>query len=269
MSDQITIYSTDKKSVISIDKGELISYQVNNIEILHQKGDPGWGNTEIEMFPIIGATKENNFLIKTPKKEAKLDQHGILRALQYSTNTIEDTRVTYHKKYIANTQVSNPKFPDKSTQEFLDWPYDFQFIKTFELTNESLKIYFEIHSEKDMPFMLGFHPAFKIYNPEMVLKSENQEISLTDILQAGASAFLLKDSKEVSMQNNGNLELTIKTKGFKHMMLWTEVNNMVCIEPITFYPSSVSANKLHTGFDYSSGLERFEVIISAHTHNED
>ncbi|WP_438712174.1 aldose 1-epimerase [Aquimarina muelleri] len=263
MSDQVTIYSADKKSVISINKGELISYQVNNIEILHQKGDPGWGNTEIEMFPIIGATKENNFLVKTPKKEAKLDQHGILRALLYRMNTIEDTKVSYSKKYIANTQVSNPKFPKKSTQEFLDWPYDFQFIKTFKLTNESLKIHFEIQSEKDMPFMLGFHPAFKVYDPEMVLKSENQKISLKDVLQAGASAFLLKDSKEVTLQNNGNLKLIIKTKGFRHIMLWTEVNNMICIEPITFYPAGISASKLHTEFDYSSGLEQFEIVFSA------
>lgn len=263
MSDKIILYSADKKSVITIDKGELVSYQVNNIEILHQKGDPGWGNTEIEMFPIIGATKENNFLIKTPKKEARLDQHGILRTLLYSTNTVENNKVSYSKNYIANTQVSNPKFPDKSTQEFLDWPYDFQFIKTFELTDESLKIYFEIQSEKDMPFMLGFHPAFKIYDPKMVLKSENQEIGLKDILQAGAPALLIKDGKEVTIQNNGNLKVAIKTKGFKHIMLWTEVSNMVCIEPVTFYPSGVSANKLHTGFDYSSGLERFEVTIFA------
>lgn len=263
MSDKTILYSADKNSVIAIDKGELVSYQVNNIEILHQKGDPGWGNTEIEMFPIIGATKDSNFLIKTPKKEAKLDQHGILRALLYNTNTIENNKVSYYKNYIANTKVGNPKFPHKSTQEFLDWPYDFRFIKTFELTNASLKVYFEIYSEKDMPFMLGFHPAFKIYNSDMVLKSENQNISLKDILQAGASAFLLKDSKKVSMQNNGILKVDVKTKGFRHMMLWTEVNNMVCIEPITFYPSDVSVNKLHTGFDYSSGLERFEVIISA------
>ncbi|WP_106793730.1 aldose epimerase [Aquimarina sp. Aq78] len=262
MPDKTRLYSPDKKTIATIDHGELISYQVDSIEVMHQKGDAGWGNTEIEMFPTIGSTKENQFSVQTPKGDAKLDQHGILRVMDYLPVRIEKSSASFHKKYAANTQLSNHKYPNKSSQQWLNWPYDFEFIKTFELSNEALKIIFEIKSEKDMPLMLGFHPAFKIYSQNIIMKTAGQNISLDAILEAGASAFLLKDCREISFTNNGSLAVNLKTNGFKHIMLWSEVTNMVCIEPITFYPSSVPVHELHTGFDYSSGYEKFEVIIS-------
>lgn len=262
MPDKTILYSHDKKTIATIDNGELISYQVDGIEVMHQKGDLGWRNTEIEMFPTIGSTKESQFSVQTPRGEAKLDQHGILRVMDYLPITIEKSSACFHKKYIANTQLSNHKFPNKSTQQWLNWPYDFEFIKTFELSNEALKITFEVKSEKNMPLMFGFHPAFKIYSPNIILKTIDQHISLDTILEAGASAYLLEDCKEISITNNGSLTIDVKTNGFRHTMLWSEVTNMICIEPITFYPASVPVEKLHTGFDYSSGYEKFEVVIS-------
>ncbi|WP_103863988.1 aldose epimerase [Aquimarina sp. I32.4] len=262
MSDKIRLHTIDEKNNVIIDRGELVSFTVDSIEIMHQKGDPGWGNTEIEMFPIIGATKDNEFSIQTPKGNAKLDQHGILRAIEYSLKEKSDNKASFYKKYKANTLISNPKFPKKSMQQWLDWPYDFEFIKTFELSEKGLKITFEIRCEEDMPLMLGFHPAFKVYNQEAILVTNKKEIVITDILEAGASAYLLDKCKEITLKNNGDIRLTITTNGFRHIMLWTEVTNMICIEPITFYPSSVVASELYTGFDSASDYDKFEVIIS-------
>ncbi|WP_062055337.1 hypothetical protein [Aquimarina longa] len=262
MSNIIELHSLDNRSIVRIDKGELVSYMVATTEIMHQKGAPGWGSTEIEMFPTIGATKENDFSVTTPNGVAKLDQHGILRVMEYLPKTIEKSSASFYKKYTANTSLPNPKFPNRSTQEFVSWPYDFEFIKTFELTTEGLKISFEIISEKNMPFMLGFHPAFKIYKEDFVLKTSDQAISLQNVLDAGAPAFLIEDCKEITLSDNGILKINIKTTGFNHIMLWTEVTNMICIEPITFYPPSVSANKLHEGFQHSSGYEKLEVCIA-------
>ena len=51
------------------------------------------------------------------------------------------------------------------------------------------------------------------------------------------------------------------SKGFDNFMLWTEVPNMVCIEPITAYPYT-GKNILGKGlFKSSSGLDSFEVVI--------
>lgn len=262
MSDTIKLCSNDNHSVVTIYKGELASYQLKGIEIMHQKGDPGWGNTEIEMFPIIGATAANNFSVKTAKGKAKLDQHGILRAMEYLPVIAEKDKASFCKTYKANTEVKNPKFPKKSTLQYMNWPYDFQFIKTFDVTNKSLTITFEIKSEVGMPFMLGFHPAFKIYGKKPVFKTGNTTVSLDDILEVGSSAFLLEECKELVLENNDNLVINLKTKGFRHMMLWSEVKNMVCIEPITFYPSSVPEAQLHKGFDYSSVYDKYQIIIS-------
>ncbi|WP_103068507.1 aldose epimerase family protein [Aquimarina sediminis] len=262
MKDIVKLYSADKKSSVTIDKGELVSYLVNDIEIMHQKEDAGWGSTEIEMFPIIGATKGNNFSVVTPRGDSKLDQHGILRTLDYSTEKTDSTTASFYKKYSANTLVSNPKFPHKSSLKKLNWPYDFKFLKTFAITNEGLKILFEITSEVNMPFMLGFHPAFKVYNHDFVIRTEDKSISLDNILEVGAKAFLLEKCKDLTLENNGNLGVRLRTSGYRHIMLWSEVKNMVCIEPITFYPPSVTTGDLHTGFDHSSGYEKFEVVIS-------
>ena len=70
-------------TIVQIDKGELVSFNQNNHEFIHQKGSPGWGSSDTEMFPIIGPLNENNFSITTPKGIAHQDQHGHLRQMQY------------------------------------------------------------------------------------------------------------------------------------------------------------------------------------------
>ncbi len=262
MKKKLELSSSDQNSTINIEKGELISYKFDEAEIMHQKGDKGWGSTEIEMFPIIGATKENDFKVQTPKGNALLDQHGIARIMDYQLMESNETTAVYSKKYVANSLKLNHKFPQKSTQEFLYWPYNFEIFKTFNLNNNYLKISLEVKSDKGMPFMLGFHPAFKIYNDECVIKSLEQELGVQEILDVGAAAFLLEGCNELALHNNGTITIKVKTSGFRHIMLWTEVTNMVCIEPITFYPFSVSPKELHKGFDFSNGNEKFEITIS-------
>ncbi|PCH50298.1 MAG: aldose epimerase, partial [Flavobacteriaceae bacterium] len=84
--------SADKNSIVKIEEGELISYQKNGEELIHQKGNPGWRNSDTEMFPIIGPTKANNFIVTTPKGNCIQDQHGLIRELKYSTkNKTEDS----------------------------------------------------------------------------------------------------------------------------------------------------------------------------------
>ena len=34
-----------------VNNGELTSYRVNGYEYMHQAGNPGWGHSDIEMFP--------------------------------------------------------------------------------------------------------------------------------------------------------------------------------------------------------------------------
>ncbi|MDF1518420.1 MAG: aldose 1-epimerase, partial [Lutibacter sp.] len=83
MEPQILI-SPDKNSIVKIEKGELVSFLKNDEELIHQKGLPGWRNSDTEMFPVIGPTEATDFVVSTPKGNAIQDQHGLLRELIYT-----------------------------------------------------------------------------------------------------------------------------------------------------------------------------------------
>ncbi len=123
----LILISPDKNSIIKIDKGELISFLKNKEELIHQKGQPGWRNSDTEMFPVIGPTDANNFLVSTPKGDAIQDQHGLLRELTYSFMENGAYFAVFQKEYNANSSIKNSKFPKKSPREKLFWPYDFRF----------------------------------------------------------------------------------------------------------------------------------------------
>lgn len=239
---------------VQINAGELVSLIKNKHEFIHQKGSLGWSHSDTEMFPVIGPTDDAQFKVKTPKKDAILDQHGLLRELEYKLVEADDAHALFKKEYKADTQVknskynSNEKLPSDSVKhpEYLYWPYDFTFKKSFTLTDNSLEIVFDIEGEKGMPFMLGYHPAFNLVTDKPVIKTEHCTVSLDEVMAVGSRALSVLDSSTITLQDK--YELTLKTKGFKHFMLWTEVKNMICIEPITFYPYAVNQKNLDSGF---------------------
>ena len=257
-----SLISLDKNSIVKIEKGELISYQKNGEELMHQKGNPGWRNSDTEMFPIIGPTEANKFVVSTPKGNYSQDQHGLLRELQYTVkNQIENT-CSFIKKYAAYTAIENSKYPEKSSARLLSWPYSFTFNKSFNLTNEALKITFEVIAEKGMPFMLGYHPAFMLNgNLDELVTTEKHKVTISEIMKGGDKAFPILNTAEISLLKKTGANINIKTKGFHNFMLWTEVNNMLCIEPITAYPYTGGKMLSKELFNVSKGTDTFKVEI--------
>jgi hypothetical protein len=260
---RIILTCPDKYSIVKIDKGELVSFLKNEEELIHQKGQPGWRNSDTEMFPVIGPTEANDFMVSTPKGNAIQDQHGLLRELTYSLMESSENCAVFQKVYTANTIVKNSKFPEKSSKEKLFWPYDFSFKKGYELSNESLKITFEIEAEKGMPFMLGYHPAFKLSGDKTeICKSKTQEVGIQKIMDGGSTAYPVLNAQEIILLKNTGFNISIKTKGFNNFMLWTEVPNMLCIEPITAYPYTEGEPPLSEKFfSVSNEKDFFEVVI--------
>ncbi|WP_149274897.1 aldose epimerase family protein [Pareuzebyella sediminis] len=245
---------------VKIDGGELIGYKVSGHEYIHQKGSAGWRNSDTEMFPIIGPTAAAGFQVQTPRDIAVQDQHGLLRELDYELLSKSETSATYRKTYKAGAPVTNSKYPEKSNKKFLFFTYDFEFRKHFEISENGLEITFIVSGERDMPFMLGYHPAFKIYTNSPIIVAHSKEISLAEILSAGSRALEVPDCQEILLKDLK--ELHIRTEGFGHFMLWTEVSNMLCIEPISFYPYSVAQSNLHEGFRYlKDSDEVFRVFL--------
>ncbi|UMB60935.1 aldose 1-epimerase [Lutibacter sp. A80] len=257
------LISKDKNSIIKMDKGELISYKKNGEELIHQKTNPGWRNSDTEMFPIIGPTNANNFIVTTPKGNYNQDQHGLLRELEYTLLDQNDTSFVFQKKYTAYTAIENSKYPNKSTVRLVSWPYNFSFQKKIELQNNGLKISFEISAEKGMPFMLGYHPAFMLKgNLDEIIEFKNQSITIPKIIEGGSKAYSILNTNKLKLIKKEGYNLSIETKGFNNFMLWTEVSNMLCIEPITAYPyvgEKMLSEKL---FNKSNGIDTFEVLIT-------
>lgn len=258
----MTLISEDKNSIVSIDKGELVSYKKDGEELIHQKGQPGWRNSDTEMFPLIGPTETNDFMVSTPIGIVPQDQHGLLRELDYKLLKSDENSAVFHKKYVANTKVTNSKYPEKSTKELVYWPYNFEFKKTYQLTNESLTVSFEIQSEKGMPFMIGYHPAFKLNGDGLELcKTNSHTATIQNIMDEGSSAYPILNTDEITLVKEKGFNIMIKTEGFDNFMLWTKVTNMLCIEPITKYPYSNKKELSSNLFNISKGNEQFKVEI--------
>ena len=249
-------------SLVKIDNGELVSFTVNGIEFIHQKGNKGWRKSDDEMFPIIGPTAKNNFRVHTKKGDAIQDQHGLLRELDYQLISNNEVTAIFKKDYIANAKIKNSKFPEKSSEEFLTWPFDFSFEKHFKIENSELKIDFVILSEKEMPFMLGYHPAFLLSNTgKETFESDHKIYTLQDVYKAGSNAFPILNTDTIVLKNIDKPHLEITTKGFNNFMLWTEVDNMVCIEPITQYTSYTDQKFSEKNMSLTSSKDIFSVTI--------
>ena len=257
----ITILKNEK-AVAIIEKGELISFKINDIEYIHQKGNKGWRKSDDEMFPVIGPTDKNNFKVHTKNGDAIQDQHGLLREMDYSLISSDENSASFIKKYKKNTKIKNSKFPEKSSEEYLFWPFDFTFEKNFKLEKDILTIDFIIISEKGMPFMLGYHPAFLLSDTgKEIFISNNKTYTLQDVYKAGSNAFPVLSSDKIILKNIDKNNLEITTKGFNNFMLWTEVNNMVCIEPITQYTSYTNQKFWEENMSISKGIDTFSVSI--------
>ncbi|MDX1315289.1 MAG: aldose 1-epimerase [Eudoraea sp.] len=233
---------------VRIDQGELVGYSFGELELIHQKGKPGWSHSDTEMFPIIGPTSETGYRVQVPKGNAIQDQHGLLRELDYESMVLSENSASYRKTYTAGTVVKNSKYPDRSPMQYLIWPYSFEFTKKFDLDDKGLTISFEVQGDLDMPFMLGYHPAFNLRTAKPKILAAGLEISLEEVIMAGSKALEVAGANELFLEDQARIQ--IKTNGFDNFMLWTEVPNMLCIEPVTYYPYTKPQQFLHEGFDY-------------------
>lgn len=262
MLNPILLKSKDQKSIVKIDNGELVSFTKKGVEYIHQKTNKGWNNSDTEMFPVIGPTVKNYHKVTTKKGDAILDQHGLLREFPFKQISSNNFDVIYSKEYHKNTLLKNRKYPNKSEQENVFWPYDFSFKKCFFLTDSYLEITFEIYAEKGMPFMLGYHPAFELSgNKSEFCKTKFKTISLEQVIKAGEAALPLLNCNEIILENSIKKNIKISTTGFHNFMLWTEVNSMLCIEPITHFPNLITQQYSEKNMLLSSGSDIFTVKI--------
>ena len=110
--------------------------------------------------------------------------------------------------------------------------------------------------------MLGYHPAFMLSDTgKETLQAGKEIITLKDVYKAGSNAFPVLGTDKIILKNIDKKYLEITTVGFHNFMLWTEVDNMLCIEPITQYTSYTDQKFSEQNMHLSAGKNSFSVKI--------
>ena len=234
-----------------ISAGELTSFRRGEHEFMHSPDEPGWGHSDTEMFPVVGPTAEIGYRVQVPRGNALQDQHGLLREMPYSLVSVTPATAILEKTYKAGTPVANSKYPKRSSARWLVWPYSFRFEKRFTLRPDALEVAFEVTGDVDMPFMIGYHPAFNLQSADARVTGCGRVASLAEVLAVGDRALEMAGCETLVLEDTRRLEL--RSTGFGHFMLWTPDPGMICIEPVTYYPGSRPQAEMHEGFQY---LER-------------
>ena len=218
-------------------------------------GDPEvWGSFAPNLFPIIGALKDNTYVFEN--KKYTLPKHGFIR----NNNEVElheQTENSLTFKLISNESLLKV------------YPFKFEFYLTYSLKDNKIDVSHTVKNVdiKTMYFSVGGHPAFKcpVFENEnyedYALEFEHIENSKTHLINMenglissktkaifnnsntiklkhelfNDDALIFKDlnSKKITLKNNikGKI-LSVSYQDFPYLGIWAKPNgNYVCIEP--------------------------------------
>lgn len=252
-----------------------------------------WGSYAPNLFPIIGALKDNTFIFQNKKYE--LPKHGFVR----HNETIELDEQT--ENCLTFKLTSNEAL-------YKSYPFKFEFFITYTLTDNTIEVKHTIKNldDKTMYFSVGGHPAFKcpVYENEnyddYFLEFEHSENSKRHLINMDNG---LISSKTESVFNNSNIlplthdlfnedalvfkdttsrKITLKSSkkgailsvaypGFPYLGIWAKPNgNYVCIEPWLGIADSETTNqnlKDKEGILSLDANKTFEAAYTIKIHN--
>jgi len=212
-----------------------------------------WGSYAPVLFPVIGAVKNGFALIKG--KEYKVPRHGFIRN-NPNIQLVETTE---------KSLTFGLKFSEKT---LLIYPYHFEFLITFTLTENKITVDHKVinHGAEPMFFSLGGHPAFKcpvndgeayedyylefektenaptwlLEKDGLVGKTTKPVLENTNILPLNPHLFdndalIFKNllSESVSLKSKKSAQVVrVSYAGFPYLGIWAKPNaHFVCIEP--------------------------------------
>lgn len=243
-----------------------ISSVKNKTHFLWGANPAVWGSYAPNLFPIIGALKENTYIFKD--EEYKLPKHGFVRhnediVLHQQTENSLTFKLTYNEQLLKI------------------YPFKFEFFLTFTLLENTIIVSHTINNidNKTMYFSVGGHPAFKcpIYENEeytdYTLEFEQLETAKKHLINMGnglispktekvflnsnkiqlthdlfnEDALVFKDlkSRKVTLKSktHGNI-LTVIFKEFPYLGIWAKPQgDFVCIEPWLGIADSETSNQ--------------------------
>lgn len=275
-----TIQNDFLKIAVKNTGAELSSLIANGKEYLWQGDARFWGGQAPILFPFVGKLKDDTYFYNG--QSYSLPQHGFFRR----SNSVALTEKTKDK--LTFSLESN-----EETKK--NYPFDFEFITSYELKNNSLSIEHTVvnKGKETLYFSLGEHPAFhcSLQNPlesydQCYLDFEKEETAQIHLLDQGLigakKANLLKNSNRLNLHSSifdkdalvlkkmtsKKVTLLHKTEGklvtlsypdFPFLGIWSKPGApFVCIEPWLGI-----ADSIHT----SQKLEEKEGILSLDSEN--
>ncbi|MBU3821675.1 aldose 1-epimerase family protein [Flavobacteriaceae bacterium XHP0103] len=226
----------------------------NHTEFIWQADPAVWANHAPNLFPIIGALKDNTFFYKG--KAYQLPKHGFLRGNS-------NFRLVTHTENTLTMQL------DSDETLLKQYPFPFELQITFKLVDNRLDILHTVKNTGNGPmyFSLGGHPAFKCpvfageHYSDYSLVFETEETAQTHLINMEnglissrtkpllnntttlplthklflEDALIFKDlkSKKVTLKSKerGDI-LTLGHPDFEYLGIWAKPNgDYVCIEP--------------------------------------
>ncbi|MGB5417479.1 aldose 1-epimerase family protein [Algibacter sp.] len=243
-----------------------ISSVKNNTEFMWHADPAIWGSFAPNLFPIIGALKDNTFIFENFKYE--LPKHGIVR---------NNDDVTLHEQ----TENSLTFKLTSNAASLAKYPFKFEFLMTYTLTDNAIEVKHTIKNldTKTMYFSVGGHPAFKcpVYESEnyedyylefetlentkkhlinmdnglisskteTVFNNSNKLPLTHDLFNADALVFKDLKSRKVTLTSSKKGPfLSVSYPGFPYLGIWAKPNgNYVCIEPWLGIADSETTNQ--------------------------
>ncbi|WP_426430689.1 aldose 1-epimerase family protein [Winogradskyella sp. HB-48] len=239
----------------------------NNTEFIWEANPNIWGSHAPNLFPIIGAMKEDSYIYNG--KKYSMPKHGFVR----SNDNFE----------VVSKTNSKATFQLKSNDQLrIIYPFEFEFLITYELKGNELLIHHKVKNKDDktMYFSLGGHPAFacSLFEgdtyTDYFLEFEKGENSKSHLLNMATGlvtkktkavfdsaktinldghlfnedALIFKDlkSRQVALKHKDKGEiLKVNFKGFPFLGIWAKPNApYVCIEPWIGIADAENTNQL-------------------------
>ena len=220
---------------------ELKSIVKNDIEYLWQADPAYWKRSSPVLFPIVGRLIDNQYIYKN--KTYTMTQHGFARDHMFELVSHDSEKALY--------KLSETK------ESLAIYPFKFNLYIGYKLNKNELNVSWTVENTNahDMYFQIGAHPAFNFFNGSKL--DINKKTTLYELQGHPQVAHVEKDV-EVGVINigdqtfkqdaniYGNLDeitlrdeqksVTLKTKGFPYLGVWTQVINgknapFICLEP--------------------------------------
>ena len=171
----------------------------NNTEFMWDANPAVWGSYAPNLFPIIGALKDNTYMFEG--KSYSLPKHGIIR---------NNPAIEWHEE-TKNSITLKLVYSDATLKVY---PFKFEFYITYTLNNANLEIKHTVLNKdtKTLFFSLGGHPAFKcpVFENEVYedysLEFEQPETSKTHVINMENG--VISDKTKPVLDNSDCLPLT-------------------------------------------------------------